>query len=270
MLWKVVEGGWRPALGGCGNDQEQFLDQLQTALTTASTEPFEIEKKLPFSARVFAQSAREAQGKASLRDRRLADFIAAYGCEVLTDDKDVFQDTQLRMVRSGDSAGQGLPFYALQIRRATDRHALKRALFEVWDYQDDGFSLRWDPIEDQRYALRWDDPSKPKSKGGLRTMLGANSLALEALPLLPTMPQEQRLCTTGFRGSTNLDTFFTWPIWEAPATLDSIRSLLALRELQQDELPRTKLKARGIAEVFRCRRLAQNKYYRNFSTAWSV
>ena len=87
------------------------------------------------------------------------------------------------MVRSGDSAGQGLPFYAKEMRKKVGIDHIQRTLFHAWDYQDTGYSLRWDPIEDQRYALRWRDPSK-SSQG---TMLAANSLAVEALQWFPTL-----------------------------------------------------------------------------------
>src|SRR5690606_35990470 len=86
-----------------------------------------------------------------------------------------------------------------------------------------GMNLRWDPIDDRRYALRWENPSADPSK----TMRGANRLAIEALPLLPTMPINSRLGTTGFQGSGTRDTFFTWPIWSVPLNMPVVASLLS-------------------------------------------
>ncbi len=76
---------------------------------------------------------------------------------------------------------------------------LRRTLFEPWDYGDHGFSsLRWDPLEDQRYALRWRDPSKSGANDGPGSMLGANSLALEALQAFPVIWTGREAETTGF------------------------------------------------------------------------
>ncbi len=57
-------------------------------------------------------------------------------------------------------------------------------MFDTWDYADGTPEVRWDPIGDKPYAYGWGDPAKESA----RTMLGANSLTLEALPLFPTVP----------------------------------------------------------------------------------
>lgn len=85
-------------------------------------------------------------------------------------------------------------------------------------------------------------------------MWGANRLALEALPLFPAHPKGKQLRTTGFRERRPWDEF-TWPLWGTPVTLDTIRSLVALRELQDDNLNRPMLRAMGIEEVFRVQRV---------------
>lgn len=123
-------------------------------------------------------------------------------------------------------------------------------------------SRRWDTADDRRYALRWNEPSGDP----IRTVRGANRLAVEALPLMPTMPVNGRLETTGFKGTGARNTFWTWPIWTTPLVLDAVRSVLALRELQLDPLPRADLAARRIAEVYRSQRLTIRKF-RNFAPA---
>ncbi|HKV38470.1 MAG TPA: hypothetical protein VJX67_04590, partial [Blastocatellia bacterium] len=258
--WQPDGGVWRPALHGCGTDQEFFLEHLFETLKAASMRPFEIDKKLPFETERFKQSLREAQYEAEPTNRRVTDFLVAFGSEVASE-KGIFKDTRFRMVRSGDSAGQGLPAYAMAIRGATDRSALNRSLFHPWDYADTGFALRWDPIEDQRYALRWRDPSKSTSKDGPGSMTGANSLAIEALQWYPTVLRQTRLNTTGFRRTRTKEVWFAWPIWVHPISLDTVRSLLALSDLHNDPLPRTDLSKRGIVEVYRSQRIQQNQYY---------
>jgi hypothetical protein len=277
IFWRVDRGAWRPVLSGCESNQESFVALLHQAIAATCSEPFTIDKKLPFSVEAFVVALHRAQHGASSLDRRLADFLAAFGSEVFFDPKDkerTFEATSFCMVRSGDSKGQGLPFYAVAIRNSTDLHALRRALFEQWKYQDvvtqdreeKGYSMRWDPLEDQRYALRWHDPSGDKSKHALKTMVGANALALEALTLFPTAPRPGGLATTGFL-QLGRQEFFTWPIWKSPVSPEMIRSLLSLAELHEPIPPRRVLAARGIAEVYRCERVAPNKYYKNFSPA---
>ncbi len=264
FYWCLEGGSWRPALNGCGTDKAKFLDRLFDALQSISTAPFEIHNKLPFPVELFESSLKKAQRTASPTERRLADFLAAFGNEI-NPEEDVFQDSRFRMVRSGDNAGQGLPAYVRAIRAVTDSTALERTLFMPWDYQDEGFSLRWDPIDDQRYALRWRDPSKSNLKDGPGTMVGANSLAVEALQWYPTMPQGGRIATTGFHRNSEKQIWFTWPIWNCPITLDTVRSLLAMDELHRAEPPRGQLSKRGIVEIYRSQRIQQSKYYSNFT-----
>ncbi len=95
-------------------------------------------------------------------------------------------------------------------------------------------------------------------------MWGANRLAIEGLPLLPVMPGERQLETTGFRTGGSKGTFWTWPIWTVPVALDTLRSLLALQELQGNFIDRAQLEKRGIEEVFRSQRLTTGKF-RNFT-----
>jgi hypothetical protein len=266
LYWCLEGGTWRPALQTCETDRSRFLNQLLDTMKAASMEAFEIDNKLPFPVQKFQEGLQKAQQTASQTDRRLADFLAAFGIEIHLEEG-AFQDSRFRMVRSGDSAGQGLLSYARAIRDATDGASLERSLFKPWDYQDDGFSLRWDPIEDQRYALRWRDPSKSNLKDSLRTMMGANSLAIEALQWYPTMFKSRRSVTTGFHRNSSREVWFTWPIWVCPISLDTVRSLLALSELHCPEPPRRELTKRGIMEVYRSQRIQQNQYYSNFTPA---
>lgn len=267
MSWRTAQGGWRPALWYCGHDEKQFIKELDQALRKASMAPFELDKRLPFHQKAFISALRETQQNAAPGNRRTADILTAFGSEVF-EEKGMFKDTALRMVRSGDAAGQGLPAYAIAIRRNVIREELHRALFEAWDYRDDDFSFRWDPMEDQRYALRWYDPSPSSNKKyGPQTVRGANALAIEALALIPTFPEGNAVATTAFSRIGGKRDFFTWPIWDRPLSADTVRSVLSMRLLQQETPPRALLTARGIVEVYRCERIAPNQYYKNFGPA---
>jgi hypothetical protein len=269
ISWVQAEGAWHPRLHGYDGDADRFLKNLHETLIASSSKPFEIDKKLPYSRDDLHGAMRQSQLDAGPKNRRTADLLAGFGSDAHADEKGVFSDTALRMVRSGDSAGQGLPAYALAIRQEITVDHLNAALFSIWSYEDDGFSLRWDPVEDQRYALRWYDPSSQSSKKhGLRTMRGANALALESLALLPVQPQAHGVATTGFARLERRRDFFTWPIWDARITLDTIRSLLASSELAKKIPNRIVLHARGVTEVYRCERIAPNQYYKNFTSAY--
>lgn len=260
ISWQVAEGGRRPALWGTGNDRGAFIEYLDRALQGLSMAPFEIDDKLPFAVELLAESLSSAVKQVEMGDRRMVDFLAAFGSEV-NSEKEAFKDTQFRMVRSGDSAGQGLPAYVRRVRLLTNFETLSRTLFKPWDYQDECSGLRLDPIDDKRYALRWRDPSK----SGRESMIGANDLAIEALQLYPTAPRNKDVVTTGFSRHARRQLFFSWPIWEVPVSIDTLRSLLALNELYCEHPPRDVLSRRGVVEVYRSQRIQQNQYYSNFT-----
>ena len=262
--WEQTEGGWRPFLAGCGDDEQEFSEKLVEALKDASMTVFDVDNRMPFDAEKFSRKLRDVQCYSSIADRRDSDFLSSFGTELYPNEKNgQFQDSRFRMVRSGDSAGQGLPFYAKEMRKKVGIDHIQRTLFHAWDYQDTGYSLRWDPIEDQRYALRWRDPSK-SSQG---TMLAANSLAVEALQWFPTLLIGSQARTTGFQRLGRRDTYFVWPIWTPMLGMETVRSLLALDDLCREPVPRSSLVRRGIEEVYRSQRIQQNQYYSNFLAA---
>ena len=266
--WKATGGGWRPSLKGCGEDEEEFSKKLLGALNNAPMTVFDIDDKMPFDAARFSDALRDVQFRASISDRRDADFLSSFGTELYPDEKNgQFQDSSFRMVRSGDSAGQGLPFYAKAIRGNTDLDRIRRAVFRPWDYQDESYGLRWDPIEDQRYALRWRDPSKSGLANGPGTMLAANSLAVEALQWFPTLLIGKHARTTGFQWAGRRENYFVWPIWTPKVSMETVRSLLALDDLCKEPLPHSSLVKRGIENVYRSQRIQQNQYYSNFTPA---
>jgi hypothetical protein len=110
--------------------------------------------------------------------------------------------------------------------------------------------MRWDPEDAKEYALRWRDPSV----GGAYSVWGANRLAFEALPLFPIMPAETGPRTTGFR-TLNRAHEFTWPIWTQKVSVDTVRSLIGLRELGNEIPDRALLRPMGIEDVFRAQRI---------------
>jgi hypothetical protein len=205
----------------------------------------------------FREFASNAAEQAKVGDQRLAQFAAAFSIDGLALLEDKIEDSALRTV---SGSGRQDLFPTLEgLRTQTMESHLERTLFAPWDYADERLSLRYDPVEDRRHALRWTKPADEPS----RTMWGANRLAVEAWPMFPTAPVSGKLATTGFTNN-----FFTWPIWRDPLPLDTVRSLLALEELQVWDVPREALWARGVTEVFRSERITVDKF-RNFTPSFS-
>ena len=271
--WKSTKYGWRPILVGCGVSEDELCDVLLGSFKRTSDYIFDIGKerkgnkehnKFPFDAARFAQALQESAR--SGQERRDADFLASFGTDIYPDSKTgEFRCTSFKMVRSGDSKGQGMLCYAKDIRVKIGRSDIKRTLFQTWDYGDEGYSLRWDPIDDRRYALRWRNPSE--SKPG--TMNGANGLAIDALRCLPAVNVGTQMLTTGFHQIKG-HKLFVWPIWTPPVGVDAVRSLLSLRDLYATPERRVTLAARGIEEIYGVRLVRPNQYYYNFAPAQPV
>ena len=131
---------------------------------------------------------------------------------------------------------------------------LATTLFAPWAYEDDGLSMRWDPVEDRRYALMDRDPTASDNKP--RTVWMANLLAYRALALFPSAPARGGLLTTGWeREDGNEQPFFTWPLWTTSLGPDSIRSLLLSTELARFAPDRVSLIALGVEGAFRAHRI---------------
>ncbi|HWG06487.1 MAG TPA: hypothetical protein VG271_15860 [Beijerinckiaceae bacterium] len=236
-------------------------DQLKRGVKRSS---FEIGDDLNLQANEFREHLLCADAKACSDDREDADYLAAFGCEACTNDDGTIQDTALRTM-SGGGHQHFLKFFRDIVAR-TDLDHIRRALLQSWDYADDGrgLNLRWDPADDRRYAMRWDDPSGDP----IKTMRGANRLAIEALPLLPTMPTLPGLATTCFKGSGARHTFFTWPIWDQPISVDVVRSVLA-RPVDLVAAGESERAAMGIVAVYSSQRITIGKF-RNFAPARPV
>ncbi|HSH29655.1 MAG TPA: type I-U CRISPR-associated helicase/endonuclease Cas3 [Thiohalobacter sp.] len=147
---------------------------------------------------------------------------------------------------------------------------IAETLFEPWKYADEGLSMRWDPVEDRRYALLDRDPTASDNKP--RTVWMANLLAYRALALFPSAPRGKRLATTGW-SRHNKEEVFTWPLWTCPLSPDTIRSLLLLPELHDEHPDRAALRAREIGAVLRARRIRVGEganFKINFSPAREV
>ncbi|HEY4363346.1 MAG TPA: hypothetical protein VGN17_20435 [Bryobacteraceae bacterium] len=141
---------------------------------------------------------------------------------------------------------------------------LEQALFHPWNRTDPTQSFRWDPLEDRRYALRFDDPSGDDAL----TVHGANRLASLALALLTAVPIRQRgkiqLAAVGTGSDESSRLCVWWPVWSRPATLEAIVSMLSASGGHPEALiDRPGL---GVLRVYRSRRISFGKFM-NFTRA---
>ena len=265
MGWRH-RGAWTPVLFGDDTiTPGDLLEMLTLNLATIEDNTaFEFARNLNIDPEEFRAVTQDAQRRATLRDRRRADFLAAFGSETLiTRDKKRIQDTALRTM-SGASNQHFLGTMKTLVEETGPEH-LQTSLFEMWRYTDDKPNLRWDPVDNRRHALRWTAPTDDP----IKTMRGANRLAVEALPLFPTAPGENNLYTTGFSQRRGRGVFITWPIWESPLGPDTVRSLLSLDELQNSKPDRARLQAMSVVEVYRSERILTDRQI-NFLPAQPV
>ncbi|HUY90459.1 MAG TPA: hypothetical protein VMV10_17105 [Pirellulales bacterium] len=279
MSWIEHAGAWRPiVIGDKLLNQQDCTDLLHVRLIRMNDHlALSLGDNLsvtPEEFRAFARQCVDVAHHSRDPDRRIAaDFAAAFACDVIVNEqggKVVVQDTALRTM-SGAGHQHFLAFMRHIVKRTTDQH-LHKALFLPWKYDDPvtNQTLRWDPSDDSRYALQWRDPSgdPARKKGG--AMLGANRLAIEGLPLTTCAPSNSKLRTVGFTGRGAGDTYWTWPIWTRPVSVDVCRSLLAIPDLTDNraQAPR-RLRELGVLTAFRSRRITIGKF-RNFTPATAI
>ena len=250
LHWRM-EGEWHPVLTGVAGVEEEELCRRLAGADPIPDETLKIlGKNLTVPPDVFELFVKTAERNLlETRDRRSADFAAALGSEVCVDSrKNRIEYTSFCFITG--SGHQDFVETARVLVRNTKPEQIREALFGPWQCVDKGLSMRWDPSDAVEYALRWDNPGPL----GVKSVWGASRLALEALPLFPAHPTRRGLATTGFREESDLEEF-TWPIWDAPLGLDTVRTILSLAELRQKTPDRLTLQERGISEVFRSRRV---------------
>jgi hypothetical protein len=225
----------------------------------------------------FRTHALDQRPQASAEQRVFLDYLAAYGSDAVIDEG-VIQDTALRTM-----SGSGWQHFLETMLNLTEdlelRH-IEEALLAPWRYRDPlkNLSMRWDPSDLKQYALQATNPSDDRNRRS-GSVHGANRLAVEALPLLPTMPVlrglSPELATTGFEIAVS-QPHWTWPVWGPAVSVSVVASLLAHPHLQRavtdrerGRAAREELRRMGVRELFRSRRISVD-YYRNFTPAEAV
>ena len=260
MKWVPSGGTWVPlvsSLDGQLLKEHSFLDDMQARLVDdISKHPAHVLTLLRNdSGNVRHQVFVEQHAQATCADRILADWL----CALASDFGSVNAINQLQTTRRDYFLGN-----LTEVIKSTTVDHLRRAILSPWDYADplEKQSLHLDPSEDRRHAHQWNQPSGDPNRKNSGGMLGANRLAIEAIPLFGSVPEDDGLHTIGFTGNRSTNTRWTWPIWNVNVSLQVVQSLLAMPLLQIDKLTpkqRDKLHNTGIVAAFRASRILVGK-----------
>lgn len=268
MKW-VAGGVWHPVLM---LNQELSTEALTSLLHQSLTDRqsddhfVRLGRNINVARDEFRRASLQILDSSNARNRTSIDYFAAFGSDALVsfNDGGTIQDTALRTM-----AGAGHQHFLETMRNlivACQPAHLEKALFRTWIYDDptQTLSLRFDPMDDNRYALRWRNPSGDPYRRNSGSMLGANRMAIEAIPFFVTSPGEKRLQTTAFTGYRSDDTFMHWPVWSVPLSMSVVQSLLFSHALVAPFENAKALQSCGITAVFCSQRITVGKV-RNFT-----
>lgn len=151
-------------------------------------------------------------------DDETAAYAAAFGTDVALDGKGNTKPTAFHFT----AANQQFLGTVEQVRASLTREWIEESLFHGGAARR-GSNLRWDPGAERNWALMAANPVGE----GTQVDAPLEWLAFRALPLFPTFPRGARVVTTAVTGRGNAMAF-SWPLWDAPASLGTVRSLLQL------------------------------------------
>ncbi len=248
MNWELTDGAWRPRVCCAWLKQEdQFIELLDRRL----------------------ERSRGSHATRFVGDHDAIDEFYTKARQGYPIDDDQWVSALVNDVHPGATSPiqttrrDYFPGNIDQILANTDAEALRRTLFRFWRYEDtlDGQSLHLEPSEDRRHAYQWNRPSGDPDRKKFGNMLGANRLAIEALPLFMGVPSTnpERLAVVGWSGVRSDNARWTWPVWRPEASLSVVRSLLSFPELQEERPNRTVLVQIGVVAAFRSRRILVEK-----------
>jgi len=112
-------------------------------------------------------------------------------------------------------------------------------------------TLRLEPADERLYALRLTNPT---TTNDFKTELGAQALAIPAFALLPVVPMKTPMCVSSRRVGSRIA--FSWCLWDEPAALPTVRSLI-YAGAQNDR----SLRQRGAFAAFSVERIVVGKSY---------
>lgn len=215
----------------------------------------------------FTRSSYETIAHASLAPTEV-DLLAGLACVVGE------EASESTLCAANGASHQNLVQSMRDVLKLVEEEHVQCALFEPWrkSYRipDDKRrelklgtrkpTLRLDPADERLYALRL---SNPTTTDDFATELGAQALAIPAFALLPVVPCKQPVTVASKRSRQRVT--FSWPLWNIPATLRTVRSLVwvgASRPKEQRE--------RGVFAAFSADRVSGAKGKLSFAPSQGV
>lgn len=206
----------------------------------------------------YRQFALDARNLAQGGDPLSAEFAAAFASDqVLMKSKPEvkptpFDNTAGQQKFLGVVRGFGQRLSAMDTEAA--RGVFHEALIGPWLFGDEVHSLGWDPAAERLHAYGAQSPTKMPAKG----VLAAVWLAAMGVALFPVAVERGRFSAAGF---DTRNEHFSWPIWESPVDIQTVRSLLTRPEWASYAEGAAALNRLGITTVFRSRRVVSDKGY---------
>lgn len=197
-----------------------------------------------------------------------ANFLAGIACVV-------GEEAHESTLCAANGAGHQYLIQAMRdILNLVEEEHLRQSLFVPWqkayrvpnerrkqlDLGDRKPTLRLDPADERLYALRFADPT---AGDDYRTELGAQALAIPAFALLPVLPVKHSVTVASVRQRNRVT--FSWPLWNVPAGLCTVRSLVWMGaeklQIQRD---------RGIVAAFSADRVSGPKGKLSFTPSQGI
>jgi hypothetical protein len=240
---------------------EAAYDELQASRPFYEMDLAVVKKPTDFTPSTFSRLAANAH-------RHGSDILAGLACCV---GEEAFESS---LCAANGASHQNLVQSMRDVLSLVEKKHLRSALFAPWrkDYEVPEAArkqnalgtrkptLRLDPADERLYAFRF---SNPTTTSDFKTELGAQALAIPAFSVFPVLPQRRPLSVASERRGNRV--FFTWSLWERPATLASVRSLLFAGIDRRDEL-----RCRGAFAGFRAARVSGEKGKLSFAPTEGV
>lgn len=253
---------WFAVLSLSGDiNKEALVALLSEHLRRQFTDVFAWSEDVRVTREQYQETLQKSVYDASFGDRRFCDYLAAFASEMAVDNaKGLVKPTAFYMT-SGQQKFLGSALELAETYRKDQSEKLNEALFGPWLYRDKQHALGWDPAAERMYALRHKKPGDETPT----SVSAAIRLALEAIPLFPVFPDKNgRLSTSGFV-RIKRENVFQWPLWQAPISLDALKTLLT-SELSDD----TNLCQRGVNALYKSIRSEFGQGYGIFRPAQLV
>jgi hypothetical protein len=237
------KGSWRddPALLLAYDETGEKLVDPRAAKGTFSRDL----KPKPSAMRAFLEilasgAVVEQPRRKRLLLRRSLDTAAAYGSEIVQDQtKGNTKPTAFHFT----AGNQKFLKAVAELQAKVDIADLNEALGGPWQRGSTLPNMSWDATNSRLYALRARNPATDAKT----TVAGADWLAFIGLAVVPSFPRGNDLATTGIKGGWK-DSSFTWAVWERPATLRVVSSIVRIPALAA--LSPIARRAQSLAAVF--------------------